>query len=66
VLDSAKEDVEKVRDGLQRLNGSLTRPSLEELCKSFHSISMVGKETGTDRQTDRHRQTVKEAFTQFP
>ena len=41
MLDSAKEDAEKVRDDLQRLNGSLTSPTLEELCKSFHTISMV-------------------------
>ena len=69
VLDSAKEDVEKVRDGLQRLsNSSLTRPSLEELCQSFHTISMVGTETktDTDMQTDRHRQRVKYPCTQFP
>jgi hypothetical protein len=43
VLESAKEDVEQVRDELQRFNNALTAPSLEDLCKSFHAISMVNQ-----------------------
>lgn len=43
VLESAKEEVESVRDEVQRLGNALTSPSLQDLCQSFHSISVVNQ-----------------------
>ena len=43
VLDSALEDVENVRNEVLRMNTSLACTSLEDLCKSFHSISQANQ-----------------------